>query len=157
MTTAAPPASVAVVDALADVPFDIAAVAYRSRETLAAYRVAQAEQAAAGIACAFCRHHDGAGAHLPVVSRHESMLVVRNEFPYAAWESRTVVDHLMVVPVRHLLRLADLTEGEAYDYLDATRTFEADGYSVYMRSQANPTRSVGHLHTHLILTGTAPV
>lgn len=115
------------------------------------YRAFLAEQAGLGIVCGFCGE-EGTPAHLPVVAEHGGVLVVRNQFPYEVWESQPVLDHLMIVPSRHVLSLAELSEPEARDHQCAAREYEARGYSVYTRSQTNTGRTVTHLHTHLILT-----
>lgn len=130
-------------------PPDYAAFSYRLPETTLAYRE---HRAALVDPCSFCLNHGAAHPGLPVVGTYGTMLVIPNDFPYVFWESRPVAEHLMVIPVRHLLTLAEMTDDETLDYVRAVREFEAKGFSVYTRAQANPSRSVGHLHTHLIST-----
>lgn len=101
--------------------------------------------------CPFCMSHSPASER--PVDRQGSMLVVINAWPYAVWDSALVEDHRMIVPARHLLSFEEFTEQEAADFWVLCRRYEADGYSMYTRSQGNKGRSVGHLHTHLIKTG----
>lgn len=119
----------------------------RNRDT---YRAYLTYLATATSGCCLCSID-----HSPeneIIEQHSTMLVIRNRFPYAVWDSQTVAEHLMIVPVRHVLSFADFTPAESTDHFAAARRYEADGYSVYTRSQANKGRSVGHLHTHLIST-----
>lgn len=95
--------------------------------------------------CDFCRTnqpHDG------------MMRIIANDFPYAVWESREVVDHLMLVPKRHVLTFSEFTLEEKIEYFTRIEEYEALGYSCYTRAQTNPTRSVAHLHTHLLKSAT---
>lgn len=101
--------------------------------------------------CPFCAAHDTGSDEIE--DRNDTMLVLRNRFPYAVWDSAHVEDHLMVVPARHLLSLDEFNNPEALDFFTLIRRYEAAGYSVYSRSPANKGRSVGHVHTHLLKTG----
>lgn len=121
------------------------AVVGRRVEVWQAYQAHKGTQTAP---CPFCA--DAASAD-EVVAERGTMLVMRNKFPYAAWDGMHVLDHLMVVPARHLLGKAEFTDVEAADWWAVAREYEARGYSVYTRSPGNASRSVAHLHTHLIL------
>jgi diadenosine tetraphosphate (Ap4A) HIT family hydrolase len=101
-------------------------------------------------ACPFCSAPHAVGGD--VVAVEGTMVVLRNLFPYALWDSAPVEEHLMVVPARHLLVFDEFTDQEASDYFAVLRRYEAAGYSVYTRAQSNLGRSVGHLHTHLLRT-----
>lgn len=81
-----------------------------------------------------------------------TMAVIVNRWPYAAWDGMHVVDHLMVIPARHLLGKQEFTEQEATDWWKVAAEYESRGYSVYTRSPDNASRSMAHLHTHLIRT-----
>lgn len=121
------------------------AVVGRRMEVWQAYQDHKVTQTAP---CPFCAEVEAADE---VIAVHGSMLVVLNKFPYAAWDGMHVLDHLMVVPARHVLGKAEFTDAEAADWWAVACDYEARGYSVYTRSPGNASRSVAHLHTHLIL------
>lgn len=100
--------------------------------------------------CPFCATPHSLGDDL--ISVDGTMIVLRNLFPYAYWDNVPVDDHLMVVPARHVLTFDEFTPQEEADHFAVVRRYETAGYSVYTRAQGNRGRSVGHLHTHLILT-----
>lgn len=122
----------------------VGAMVGRAAEVDAAYRDYRAAYTGT---CPFCDDQTVA------VARHRSMLVVRNRFPYVVWDAARVEDHLMIVPVRHTLSLDEFTDAEAAGFFAVARRYEAAGYSLYSRAPANRSRSVGHVHTHLIATG----
>jgi len=77
-------------------------------------------------------------------------VVIKNRFQYAVWDGCKVLDHLMVVPKRHVGGLGELTAQEKTEYVDLLAEYEARGYSFYSRAVHSATRSIIHLHTHLI-------
>lgn len=95
--------------------------------------------------CGFCQT-----AANEIVEARGTMLVIVNLFPYAAWDGMQVTEHLMIVPARHLLSKAEFTDEESRDWWQVAAEYESRGYSVYTRSPDNASRSVAHLHTHLI-------
>lgn len=118
------------------------AVVGRTMETWQAYQdFKQTSQPG----CGFCRTVAN-----EVVEVRGTMLVITNLFPYAAWDGMHVTEHLMIVPARHLLSKAEFTDEEARDWWTVAAEYEARGCSVYTRSPDNASRSVAHLHTHLI-------
>lgn len=98
--------------------------------------------------CAFCEDPLN-----QIVTTHGTMRVFRNVFPYALWDGLPVEEHLMVVPARHVLSLDEFTDTEMRDFFTLLRTHEAAGCSIYSRAPHNTSRTVGHVHTHLIKTG----
>lgn len=98
--------------------------------------------------CPFC--DDGGNVVEDVLG---SMVVIRNRFPYAVWDSAHVEDHLMIVPSRHVLSLDEYTDAEGLDFFALVRRYEAAGYSIFSRSPQSVGRSVEHVHTHLMKTG----
>jgi ATP adenylyltransferase len=78
------------------------------------------------------------------------MQVVANKFPYEFWDNRPVVEHLLLIPKRHVLSLDELTLEEKSQAIHLMSQYESKDYSVYWRSQNNQTRTVPHQHTHLI-------
>jgi diadenosine tetraphosphate (Ap4A) HIT family hydrolase len=66
------------------------------------------------------------------------------------FEGRRVVDHLMVIPKRHVETVAEFSDQEKIDQMTVIGEYEAKGYNVYARGVGSVTRSVRHQHTHLI-------
>ena len=87
------------------------------------------------------------------VQTHGTVKVMKNKFGYDVWEGRTVIDHLLVFPARHVRSLEELTKQERADMMDVMATYEAKDYNVYARSVDSVQRSVpAHQHTHLVKT-----
>ncbi len=89
-----------------------------------------------------------------VLQETPHMQVVSNMFPYHVWEHLDVVDHLLIVPKRHISSMADLTPSERKDMINIFCEYEAEGYSNYTRAPQAVSRSLPHIHTHLIKSGT---
>ncbi|MBC7707806.1 HIT domain-containing protein [Polaromonas sp.] len=89
-----------------------------------------------------------------ITEETEFHLVVPNRVKYDVWELRRVIDHLLVVPKRHVLSLAELTKAEKLDHMNIVSKYESKGYNVYARGVGSGQRSVAHQHTHLIKTVT---
>lgn len=121
---------------------------YRSRKTTKAYHTKlnhPPRELQSSEACVFCQLDDR-----PVLSETSSMQVFPNKYPYEYWDNRGVIEHLLLVPKRHVESLSELTDAEKVDAMDLMAQYEAAGYSVYWRSKTNTARSVSHQHTHLI-------
>jgi ATP adenylyltransferase len=103
-------------------------------------------------ACVFCAALDPAGGSPLVVCRGDRAFVILNKYPYNN-------GHLMVVPMRHVARLADATAAELTELITLTRVAEmaltesyaAHGINVGM-NLGRPAGAgvVGHLHVHLV-------
>lgn len=85
-----------------------------------------------------------------VVGETPTMSIIGNMFPYDYWEHSDVEDHLMIIPKRHVLTMADLTTQERKELMDLTCDYESRGYNIYTRAPKSNVRSVSHIHTHLI-------
>lgn len=121
---------------------------YRSRKTTKAYRSTDTQKhkvSAPEGSCPFCTLDDR-----PVLTHAGTMRVFPNKFPYEYWDNRGVVEHLLLVPTRHVESLSELTDTEKVEAMNLMARYEAEGYSVYWRSKTNTARSVSHQHTHLI-------
>jgi diadenosine tetraphosphate (Ap4A) HIT family hydrolase len=97
--------------------------------------------------CPFC---DPQEIEYRLVEQTEHAYVIPNQTAYEVWEHHKVLEHLMVIPKRHVNHLGELTDAELLDIMRLTAKYEAEGYSVYARGIASPRRSVQHQHTHLI-------
>lgn len=85
-----------------------------------------------------------------------SFKIIRNIFAYSIWDGQRVVDHLLVIPKKHVDSLGDLSASEASELLKIFNEYEKEGYNVYARAPTSAIKSVIHQHTHLIKTAGAP-
>ncbi len=82
----------------------------------------------------------------------EHAFVLPNRVAYDLWELRNVTEHLMLVPRKHVTKLAELNETARLDIMQILADYEARGYNIYARGVGNTQRSEHHQHTHLIKT-----
>ena len=110
-----------------------------------------ASEIAAG-ECIFCSECEAGTSSLLVLHRGGHCFVILNKFPYNN-------GHLMVVPNRHVGRLADLHESELNEVASLTRTAEMvlteayspNGLNVGINlGRAAGAGAPGHLHMHLV-------
>ena|SRR3990172_192103 len=122
---------------------------YRTRKTTKAYSTAsQKKKLEADIkACPFCNLKGR-----EIQEEGKFSFVTKNIFGYQYWEFMGVMDHLMIVPKRHVKGLSDLSSAERSEIMDKISRFEGMGYNVYAREKNNPVKSVPHQHTHLLKT-----
>lgn len=113
------------------------------RRTIHKYR---GRQKAPG--CPFCNPETIAKA----VLTNDQLYIVPNLTQYDLWELHDVVDHLLIIPRRHIKHLAELNQEERLAVMGVCAKYEAEGYSVYARGSGFVKRSVEHQHTHLIKT-----
>lgn len=99
--------------------------------------------------CQFCNYQD---REEPIVAETAHAYITPNRTFYDHWELRDVVDHLLVVPKRHVASLSQLDKVERAEIMDMLAEYEGKGYEVYARSPGSISRSVAHQHTHLIKT-----
>ena len=95
--------------------------------------------------CIFCN-----APEFQVVEDLEYFQVLKNTFPYYVWDFREVVDHLLLVPKRHVVTMLDLSDEEKKEYIEVMSQYEGAGYNLYTRTRGSKARSVNHIHTHLI-------
>lgn len=98
--------------------------------------------------CDFCSAHANKTSQL--IKDVGTMAILSNRFPYSRWDGWKVGEHLMIVPARHVTSLSNLTEQESLDLMACVTDYETNGYSFYIRSHANKSKSVPHLHGHMI-------
>ena len=56
----------------------------------------------------------------------------------------------MIIPKSHRVDFADLTEPERLDYMEFVGKYQNLNYNLYVRAPKSSTRSVAHIHTHLL-------
>jgi len=97
--------------------------------------------------CPFCRAYESGSERVVAVERSAGAL--EDAFPCAP-------GHLLVTPVRHVARLADLTVAERQDLfalvgrLVCEGMAGADGITLGMNDGAAAGQTVPHAHVHLI-------
>ena len=103
-------------------------------------------------ACVFCAALDPAALSPLLVCRGERSFVILNKYPYNN-------GHLMVVPARHVGRLADATPAELTEIITLARVSEMALTEAYRAHGINVGMNVGraagagvrdHLHVHLV-------
>ena len=99
--------------------------------------------------CAFCAFKK---SDQQVIKSYRNFFEVENIFPYSLWDSSEVVEHIMLVPKRHITSLAELTPEESTQYMKIISQKEKAGYDVFSRGHNSNMKSVPHQHTHLITT-----
>jgi diadenosine tetraphosphate (Ap4A) HIT family hydrolase len=120
---------------------------YRSRKSTKAYNPADSKKRyiSKSLACPFCELDDR-----KVYKDGPHCMVVANLHPYEFWDMHNVVEHVLLIPKRHVESLDELSDEEKLEVMSTMAEYEAQGYSVYWRSQTNGARTVPHQHTHLI-------
>ncbi|HVG86837.1 MAG TPA: HIT domain-containing protein [Vicinamibacterales bacterium] len=118
----------------------------------ASWRLAYVTRSSDADACVFCVAQETGEAGALIVHHGLSAFVILNLFPYNP-------GHLMVVPRRHVARLADLTHPELVEMAELTRAGELALTEVYRPQGINVGMNLGrpagagvadHLHTHLV-------
>jgi ATP adenylyltransferase len=116
------------------------------------WRLSYVTEDAAGAECVFCEALASAGAASLVVHRGARCFVLLNKFPYNN-------GHLMVVPTRHVGRLADATPDELQELIALAQASERVLTSAYAPHGLNLGLNLGkpagagvldHLHLHVV-------
>lgn len=107
--------------------------------------------------CPFCPEADKT-----ILDEDEYFLTIRATSPYAHFDAQEVVEHNLLIPRTHVESLRQLGKKALRRWLNITLAFEANtpegtGAVCYTRSPNNPSRSVRHLHTHLLTLSSAAV
>ncbi|KAK6459628.1 HIT-like domain-containing protein [Scheffersomyces xylosifermentans] len=89
-----------------------------------------------------------------------SQVFYKSKHTYALVNLKPLVPgHVLVVPLRtSVLRFADLTKEESYDYMDTLQlvhkfiisVYKADSLNIAIQDGPESGQSIPHLHTHLI-------
>jgi ATP adenylyltransferase len=118
----------------------------------ASWRHAYVTRSTEADSCVFCVAQESPEAGALIVHEGRAAYVILNLFPYNS-------GHLMVVPRRHVARLADLTREELVEMAELTRAAEQALTEVYRPQGINVGMNLGrpagagvadHLHTHLV-------
>ena len=121
--------------------------ATRSKKSNNSYRKHQKHVERPAEMCAFC---EMSSDQPQFISQSNYFKVIQNIFPYTLWDSQTVRDHLLVVPIKHTDTLSDISAAGAQDYVRTISKYESKGYSVWARPPGSINKSLVHQHTHLI-------
>jgi diadenosine tetraphosphate (Ap4A) HIT family hydrolase len=115
------------------------------RKTIKTYAAHNAKDKVSS-GCTFCKEVGQAR----VIYENDTMFIIPNRVAYDMFEGRRVLEHLMVIPKRHVETLAEFTDREKIDQMTIAGEYEAEGFNVYSRGVGSVSRSVHHQHTHLI-------
>lgn len=115
------------------------------RKTKQAYTKLNAADAGQTI-CTLCNENN----QPRIIAKTDTMFIMPNRVAYDMFEGRRVVDHLMVIPRRHVEVVSEFTTQEKIDQVTIMGEYEALGYDAYARGAGSVSRSVRHQHTHLI-------
>ncbi len=116
---------------------------YRNRSSTKAYDKVKRVQG-----CPFCNLEQAL-----LVDETPVAYILRNKYPYDAWDNQSVTEHLILAPKRHVTALDELPEKEQVALMKLYSEYERRGYDIYARAVGSVQRSVGsHQHTHLIRT-----
>jgi ATP adenylyltransferase len=118
----------------------------------ASWRYAYVTRASDAEACVFCVAQQSDDGRALIVHEGRTAFVILNLFPYNS-------GHLMVLPRRHIARLADLTHDEIVEMAELTQASELALTEIYQPQGINVGMNLGrpagagvadHLHTHLV-------
>jgi diadenosine tetraphosphate (Ap4A) HIT family hydrolase len=103
------------------------------------------------VGCPFCQIGDQSEDR-EILEENQAFWLIRADFPYAVFFGNEVVDHLLIVPKKHVEGIAGLTADERRVLIEMISRYEAKEYLFFGRSPNDSTKSVAHQHTHLIKT-----
>lgn len=109
--------------------------------------IAHVKQLPKTINCEFCQLDS---SYTQFIKETKSFIVIQNLFPYSSWDFTRTEDHIMIIPKRHIDRLADLKSPEMVEFMDLIGSYESIGYNIYARAPQSGNKTVAHQHTHLI-------
>lgn len=101
--------------------------------------------------CDFCKLETSTHDH--IVKAFEHFWIVENMFKYDTWDSLDVIRHLMIIPKLHTESLIHLPANALEEYTKILTEYDAAGYSLYLRAMTNKSKTIPHLHAHLLLLG----
>ena len=90
------------------------------------------------------------------------IFVIQAQPAYAHFDAQQVIDHKLIIPDAHIDNENDLTPiardlRDTYIYEAEESAVEGTAVQSYTRSPRNPSKSIGHLHTHLFTLSFAPL
>jgi diadenosine tetraphosphate (Ap4A) HIT family hydrolase len=105
---------------------------------------------------------DTIGAKALGLVQLDHFYVIQANPAYAHFEAQRVVDHKLIIPYEHVESEHDLPwrlRRKLGQYVHRAELAAEEGTSVqrFTRSANNPSKSVGHLHTHLLTLSLDPV
>ena len=130
--------------------------------------VAYASQVATGTLdaeCVFCPEgleKRGVEVIEKIGKKGMGIFVIQAHPAYAHFDAQQVIDHRLIIPDAHIDNENDLTPiardlRDTYIYEAEESAAEGTAVQSYTRSPRNPSKSIGHLHTHLFTLSFAPL
>ena len=105
---------------------------------------------------------DKIGAKVLGLVQQDNFYVIQARPAYAHFEAQRVVDHKLIIPYEHVESENELSwrlRRQLGRYVHQAELAAVDGTAVqsYTRSAYNPSKSIGHLHTHLLTLSPDPL
>ncbi len=94
--------------------------------------------------CPFCDHEQ------TIVAERPNFLILKNDYPYYAYDGEKVAEHLLVVSKRHIRSLGECNDAERKEFVDLIAEYEGREYNFVLRAPDSGRRSVAHHHGHFI-------
>ncbi len=86
------------------------------------------------------------------IDQTKYFMVVKNIYPYSVWDGQGVLDHIMIMPKRHTVAVADFNKNELEDFNQLLQKYDLLDYDFAGRTAKSKGKSIAHQHTHLIKT-----
>jgi len=99
------------------------------------------------IDCGFCDVNQMA----EIIEENATMRILKNRVPYDVFETLVVEDHLLIIPKAHKCDFGEFDEQENLDYMAFVASYQDKNYNIYVRAPRSSTRSIKHIHSHLLL------
>lgn len=97
--------------------------------------------------CSFCEITE---KHPQFVEQTIFFKVIRNRFPYSVWDGQGVIDHLMIIPKKHVDGFGGIPPKASAEYFALLGKYEKENYNLYARAPLSSVKSIVHQHTHLL-------
>jgi len=118
----------------------------RSRKTRNSYQNRLSRVSSSGSKCSLCHSVEGR-----IIESTDNFLIIENGFPYDYWDGQGVVEHLLLLPKKHVKYVKDFKEKEREEFFNHIIEWEEKGYDYYARGDVNAFKSIkDHLHVHFI-------
>lgn len=99
--------------------------------------------------CSFCIIGQSESIN-EILEENRYFWVIKNAFPYAVWDGRKVIEHLLIVPKQHIVSFSEMTNKQRKSMVKIINKYDQLEYSFMERCASNKEKSMPHQHTHLI-------
>jgi diadenosine tetraphosphate (Ap4A) HIT family hydrolase len=117
---------------------------FRSRKEQLSYKKWKKDGLKSCLFCSIDKNDD------QLIKETANFRVFRNNFPFSLWDTRGVIEHIMLVPKRHVNGISKLNSDESAEFIKIIKSYDRLGFNVYSRTADSSAKSIEHQHTHLI-------